>query len=148
MLNFRTMASDRVRFISNSGDHTKITYTPRWNDSGKIELVATGQIDTYSEIQSHRDSVDINVLLAKYAQTGDLSILDKVRTQFMDVSGMPTSMAGFYNFVEDGRRMFESLPVDERAKYNNSFEQFIFTATKPAVTVPSESVPVIESEVK
>lgn len=148
MLNFRTINSDRVRFISNSGDHTKTTYTPRWNDSGKIELVATGQIDTYSEIQSHRDSVDINVLLAKYAQSGDPSILNKARTQFMDVSGMPTSMAGFFNLVEDGRRTFDALPVDERAKYNNSFEQFLFNATNSVVAVPAETVPDTESEVK
>ena len=91
-----------------------------------MELVETGSINIYDEIQSHRDSVDINVLLAKYAKTGDISILNKATTQFMDVAGLPTTIVGFYNLVEEGRRLYDGLPVDEKSKYNNSFENWIF----------------------
>ena len=45
----------------------------------------------------------------------------------MDVSGLPTSIAGFYNLLEDGRRLFDGLSVEQKSKYNNSFEQFIFS---------------------
>lgn len=123
---FRTQFSERVKVITASGDPIKKVFSPRWREDGNLELVETGSINIYDEIQSHKDSVDINVLLAKYAKTGDLEILNKATTQFMDVSGLPTSIVGFYNLVEDGRRLYDGLPADEKSKYNNSFENFIF----------------------
>lgn len=123
---FRTQYSEHVKVLTATGDPIKKVYSPRWREDGNLELVETGSINIYDEIQSHKDSVDINVLLAKYAKTGDLEILNKATTQFMDVSGLPTSIVGFYNLVEDGRRLYDGLPADEKSKYNNSFENFIF----------------------
>lgn len=127
---FRTLYSERIRFTTTPGDPIKKTYSPKWREDGNFELVETGTINIYDEIQSHKDSVDINILLAKYAKTGDLNILNKARTEFMDVAGLPTSIVGFYNLVEDGRRIFDGLPVEEKQKYNHSFENFIFTFGK------------------
>ena len=123
---FRTQYTPHDRFLTTPVDTVKKVYSPRWLENGTIELVETGSINIYDEIQSHKDSVDINVLLAKYAKTGDLKILNKATTQFMDVAGVPTTIVGFYNLVEEGRRLYDGLPVDEKSKYNNSFEIFIF----------------------
>ena len=124
---FRNQYTPHDRFLTTPGDTEKKVYSPHWREDGNLELVETGSINIYDEIQSHRDSVDINVLLAKYAKTGDISILNKVTSQYMDVSGLPTSIAGFYNLLEDGRRIFDGLSVEQKSQYNNSFEQFIFT---------------------
>ena len=97
---FRTQYSDRVRFTAAPGDPVKKTFTSKWREDGMIELVETGSINIYDEIQSHKDSVDINVLLSKYAKTGHLEILNRAKTQFMDVAGLPNSIVGFYNLVE------------------------------------------------
>ena len=123
---FRNQYTEHDRFLTTPGDTVKKVYSPRWLENGTIELVETGSINIYDEIQSHKDSVDVNVLLAKYAKTGDLKILNKATTQFMDVAGVPTTIVGFYNLVEEGRRLYDGLPVDEKSKYNNSFENFIF----------------------
>ena len=123
---FRNQFTPHERFLSAPGDPVKVTYSSKWSENGQITLVESGSINIYDEIQSHRDSVDINVLLAKYAKTGDISILNKATTQFMDVAGLPTSIVGFYNLVEEGRRLYDGLPVDEKSKYNNSFENWIF----------------------
>lgn len=124
---FRTQYTAHDRFLTSHGNTEKKVYSPRWLENGTLELVETGSINLYDEIQSHRDSVDINVILAKYAKTGDISILNKVTSQYLDVTGLPTSIAGFYNLLEDGHRLFDGLSVEQKAKYNNSFEQFIFT---------------------
>lgn len=101
---FRTQFTAHDRFLTISGDTEKGLFS-RWLENGTLELVETGSINLYDEIQSHRDSVDINVILAKYAKTGDISILNKVTSQYLDVSGLPTSIAGFYNLLEDGHRL-------------------------------------------
>jgi len=90
---FRTQYTAHDRFLTTSGDTEKKVYSQSWREDGNLELVETGSINLYDEIQSHRDSVDINVILAKYAKTGDVSILNKVTSQYLDVSGLPTSIA-------------------------------------------------------
>ena len=145
---FRTQYTEHDRFLTTPGDTVKKVYSPRWREDGNLELVETGSINIYDEIQSHRDSVDINVLLAKYAKTGDVSILNKVTSQYMDVSGLPTSIAGFYNLLEDGRRLFDGLSVEQKSKYNNSFEQFIFTQGRQPKADPVPAPVEVTSDVK
>ena len=145
---FRTQYTEHDRFLTTSGDTVKKVYSPRWCEDGNFELVETGSINIYDEIQSHRDSVDINVLLAKYAKTGDVSILNKVTSQYMDVSGLPTSIAGFYNLLEDGRRLFDGLSVEQKSEYNNSFEQFIFSQGRQPKADPVPAPVEVTSDVK
>lgn len=145
---FRTQYTERVKFLTAPGDPVKKVYSSRWLENGNLELVETGSINIYDEIQSHKDSVDINVLLAKYAKTGDLEILNKATTQFMDVAGLPTTIVGFYNLVEEGRRLYDGLPVDEKSKYNNSFENFIFQYGRQPKADPAPAPVEVTPDVK
>ena len=145
---FRTQYTAHDRFLTTSGETEKKVYSSRWREDGNLELVETGSINLYDEIQSHRDSVDINVILAKYAKTGDVSILNKVTSQYLDVSGLPTSIAGFYNLLEDGHRLFDGLSVEQKAKYNNSFEQFIFTFGQHSKADPVPDPVEVKTDVK
>lgn len=146
---FRNQFTPHDRFLSAPGDPVKVTYSSKWSENGQITLVESGSINIYDEIQSHRDSVDINVLLAKYAKTGDISILNKARSEYMDVVGLPTSIAGFYNLLEDGRRMYDALSSEQKAQFGNSFERFIFTfgSQKPSVPAASAADPTSSMEV-
>lgn len=103
---------------------------PRWNvkydKNGVKDLVHIpgDDIDTYSAIQSHADSVDIHVLLKKL-ENGDFSALDRAAALYLDVSELPDSPIGIFQLLSDARNNFDALPLDTRAAFNNSFEQFI-----------------------
>lgn len=130
MLNFPTMFGKRDRIHCNPGNPMKIVYKPNVREDGIIELVEAGQESLYDFIQSWKDSVDINVILARYAN-GDVDALSKVQGAYGDFTQFPTTYAEMLNRVIQGKHMFESLPLEIREKYNHDFSQFIAGMDKP-----------------
>lgn len=114
------------RVFSSVGRSVKDLYSPMVRKDGVIELVKSGEKDLYSEIQSHKDSVDIHVLLAQYAN-GDLNALEKRQGIYEDIVGMPKSYAEMFQRIKDGERAFYGLPVDVREKFDHSFEKWLIT---------------------
>lgn len=91
---------------------------------GQRDLEVVGKTDFYQYIQSHKDSVDINVLLARYQQ-GDLSALERVKGQYLDISEAPKSLAEMYSFVSNASEFFNKLPLDVRKEYDFNPASFI-----------------------
>lgn len=91
---------------------------------GQRDLEVVGKTDFYQYIQSHKDSVDINVLLGRYQQ-GDVSALDRVKGQYLDISEAPKSLAEMYSFVSNASEFFNKLPLDVRKEYDFNPASFI-----------------------
>ena len=91
---------------------------------GQKDLEVVGKTDFYQYIQSHKDSVDINVLLKRYQQ-GDVSALDRVKGQYLDISEAPKSLAEMYSFVSNASEFFNKLPLDVRKEYDFNPASFI-----------------------
>lgn len=122
-----TQFREHKRFISNAGSPEKITYEPYYDERGNLELKETGKINQYMDIQSHADSVDIDLIVARY-RAGDKDALNKAQGFYADVSGMPKSMVDILNLGIKGEAAFASLPLDVRSRFDNNFAQFIATA--------------------
>lgn len=112
----------RVYQVPGSGERT--LYTSRVADDGTIELIESGKDNLYASIQSHKDSCDIHVLLARY-QNGDSDALSRVQGAYGDFTQMPSTYAELLNAVIAGENMFNSLPVEVRAKFDHSLEKFM-----------------------
>lgn len=121
---FKTQFNFHSRVGKVSGDSDHVIYSSRIAEDGTVELVASGVEDTYAMIQSHKDSVDIHMILARY-KNGDETALQRVQGIFADITRMPTTFAELLNTVMQGRDYFESLPVETRANFDHSFEKFI-----------------------
>lgn len=121
---FKTQYNGRVRIHAPAGDQYAIIYEPYYDDRGVLEIRPSGKVNTYLEIQSHADSVDINVILARY-KNGETDVLNKVQGFFGDFSNMPKTYAEMLNLVLSGQRFFDSLSTDIKEKFNHSFEQFL-----------------------
>lgn len=121
--NFRTQF-DRERVFSDVGSRERILYAPEFDSNGHMELVETGKENIYNFIQSHKDSVDINLILKRFAN-GDASALSKRQGAFGDFTQLPTSYADMLNKVMRGEEYFQNLPVDVRSKFNHSFAEFM-----------------------
>lgn len=128
---FKTQYSpDRPRPKSVPGSGVKTLYSPEFDKQGRMTLVESGKEDLYGYIQSHRDSVDIKVLLTRY-QNGDVSALTRAQAFYMDTTGMPKSYSEFLNRMHEGRNHFDRFPAEVRARFNNDFNQFLAAMDSP-----------------
>lgn len=126
VLLFRSPFGSHERVHKNLGNSEKVLFTSRVDEAGNIELVPSGKEDLYAFIQSHKDSCDIHVLLARYAN-GDPDALSRVQGAYGDFTEMPKTYAELLNAVIAGENMFNSLPVEVRAKFDHSLEKFMVT---------------------
>ena len=60
---FRTQFDPHDRIHVEPGQRERIRYGGHYDEKGRVVLDEIGRIDTYAEIQSHAESVDIHVLM-------------------------------------------------------------------------------------
>lgn len=146
----RRLSKERPITLANPGTPEKVVFSGQYDDDGKLVVVPVGKINLYDEIQTYRDSVDINTILNRFA-AGDDSSLQKVSGFFADVSELPNSYVGFFNLIEECRDFFMNLPSATKEKYGNNFETFMASAEasdflpkinqQPSVQQPSVQQP-------
>lgn len=113
----------RNDIVTNPGNPIKPVYRPQVNKDGSIRLIVDGYINTDEEIQSFSESVDIENILARY-MNGDVSVLHQHVGQYGDFTEMPKTYAEVLQMQIDARNVFDGLPSDIKAKFNNDANQF------------------------
>lgn len=121
---FRDLYDQRERVIEYPGSSVRVLYTSKVAEDGNIELIPSGTENLYDFIQSHKDSVDIHVILNRFAN-GDTNALSRVQGSYGDFTDMPTTYAELLNTMIAGENYFNSLPVETRAEFDHSFEKFM-----------------------
>lgn len=139
-MRFKTKYDDHARVNCNPGSPVKITYQANYNAAGTLEINPVGQEDLYGYIQSHRDSVDIHVILKRFA-AGEQDVLSQVQGFYADASDMPKTYAEVLNAVLDGERTFNSLPIEVKQRFNNSFSEWLSAFHDPDFAERSGLVP-------
>lgn len=129
---FRSQYGKRQRFLTNAGSREKILYAGSYNSDGNVEIRETGKEDLYGYIQSHKDSVDIHVLLKRY-QNGETDVMQRVQGFYGDVSELPDTYAGVLDVIQKANTLFAQLPADKRAMFHNNPEEFIAALDKSNV---------------
>lgn len=119
---FRTKYQS-VRMRTPVGDPIHTEYAGRYDENGILVLDKVGETNIYNEIQSHADSVDINTIIRRY-ESGEVDVLSRAQGLFMDVTTAPKTYAEMLNLLRRAEEVFDGLPADIRAQYDNSFEQF------------------------
>ena len=85
---------------------------------------ALKKVAIYDLIQSHKEECEIENIIRR-AIEGDYSILQKRHGQFMDITGMPSSIAEAQQFIMDMKEEFEHLPKDIKAKFEYNPELYV-----------------------
>ncbi len=92
---------------------------------GYPELKVVGTHDLYAEIQSYRDTCDLESML----KTFDLSSIGGLTFDELgdldDFINAPQSPADLLNVINRGQVLFDELPVDVRAKFGHSLYNFV-----------------------
>lgn len=107
-----------------AGERYKIEYKLELDEHGVEHLVECGKTDMQEFIQSHADSVDLNLMIQRYTM-GDTDALERMQGFYADVSGMPVSMAEMLNVHNKGKMLFETLPQEIREVYGNNYVSFL-----------------------
>lgn len=123
-MTFPTQYSKRERVYAHLGSPVRILYGGRYDANGRVVLEEKGKENLYDYIQSFRDSVDLNVILARFAN-GETDALSKAQGFYADVTDFPKTMADALNRINECEEMFKSLPLEVRQKFDCSFEQFL-----------------------
>lgn len=124
MREWKSQFDERPRFHTNHGDRMHKLYGATYDDKGRVQLEEKGEESLYDHIQSFAESVDIHVILKRFAN-GETDALSKVQGFYGDFTGLPTNYAQLLNTVNDGQRLFDSLPVETRAIFGHSFNEFM-----------------------
>lgn len=124
MMEFKTQYDPHDRIFTEPGSREHITYGGHYDEEGRVVLEETGRINVYDEIQSHAESVDLHVLMQRYA-CGDVDCLSQRQGFFGDVLDFPQTYAEALNHMHEMERQFMSLPVEIRAEFGHSFSQFL-----------------------
>lgn len=105
------------------GSGMKDTYKMHVDEDGKRELRKSGEYNLYAEIQSYKDSVSIDYILARF-MNGDETALSRAQGIYGDFTDMPKTLAELQQRVIDAEDLFNSLPLDIREQYNFSASEF------------------------
>lgn len=120
---FRTKY-ERVRVFTCPGNEVEIEYELQVNDRGIKVPVEVGKINVRDEINSYRDSVDLQILLQRY-MNGEKDVLNRRAASYFDATDMPNSLAEAYKMAENGKSMFEKFSPEIKEKFNNDYGQFL-----------------------
>lgn len=123
-MTFPTQYTKHERVHACVGSPVRTLYGGRYDANGRVVLEEKGKENLYDYIQSFRDSVDLNVILARFSN-GDTEALSKAQGFYADVTDFPKTMADALNRINECEEMFKSLPLEVRQKFDCSFEQFL-----------------------
>lgn len=147
------MPNKHVRFYSNAGSRFEPIYSAAYDENGTLELTQVGEKNLYNEIQSHAESCDINLLISRF-MAGEVDVFERVKGFYADVTSLPKTYQEFLNLGIKTENFFNSLPVEVKKEFNNSYTEFLVASTKPDFEkyfikpkeVPSSQEPVKESD--
>lgn len=128
-----------------AGDAVVNTYSSKIDRSGDVIVAESGKKNLYDFIQSFAAECDINVLIKKFAN-GDVSALNQRSGNYLDTTEMPKTLAEVLNFTNSAKEFFNSLPLEEREKFDFSFEKYFLSLEEKArtETLKYEKVPEVE----
>lgn len=127
---FNTQYDRRAPVYQEPGSRERLVYSPRYSDTGVLDLVVTGKENLYEYIQSHAQSVDIHYLLDRFVN-GETDVLQRMQGFYGDVTSMPKTYAEVLNAVIAGEEAFSRLPVEIKQRFDNSFAVWMTSMESP-----------------
>lgn len=109
------------------GDGTAPVYDEVLVD-GRVMLQQVESENLFDFVQASKAETSVYNIIDKFNR-GDESALHKTVGQFMDVLGMPTTLAEAQQSLINVTKKFDSLPMDIRQKFENNVNIFVDTVS-------------------
>lgn len=124
MIDFPTMYDPRDPIYADPGSADVPIYSPSVDNDGHIVLEEIGIKNLPEYIDSFRESCDINNLVARF-NAGDVTALSRTQGAFFDATALPHTYAEMLNTVINAEKTFNSLPLETREKFDNSYVKWL-----------------------
>lgn len=120
-IKFPTKYDDRGQFKSNTGSRLQDSYKMVIADNGAhvLKKLEGKEVDVYAQIQSYKESTDVNVILERFAR-GDVSALSKIQGTYGNFTEMPQTLRELQQRVIDAENIFYALPLETRAQFEHN----------------------------
>ena len=112
---------------SPTGDKIQMEHTPHMGLDGRRKLIKDNPKPIYEMIQASREQTEIERIV-KRALQGDMSVLNAMEGQYIDITGAPTSLAQAQQIIINAKYQFEALDAETKKKFDNNAEVFIAEA--------------------
>lgn len=125
------MRNPNSRIIDPNDIHTchgsvdRQLYTSKVMPDGTIKLTPSGKQNLKEYINSFAEQTDINSLIQR-VKLGDTSVLRN--GSFGDFSEMPRTYADFLQLQIDGKKAFDSLPLETKNAFDNNYHLWLATS--------------------
>lgn len=96
---------------------------------GERHLVVTGKEDFKSFIEGSKEETMIDNIIQRF-NNGDLTVLQRKQGFYADVTNMPGSLAEAQNMLIHLENNFNSLPVEDKQLFDNSFDKYVAEVSK------------------
>ena len=120
---FKSAYNHEGEYVTPNGETTVDTYEHRINKYGEKYLEKTGEKNIYEVIQTYLEESKIENAINRVI-AGDVSGL-RPDGNYIDCTQMPRNMIEAQTMIQDMNNMWLKLPINVRAEYNHSVEQFI-----------------------
>lgn len=109
---------------------------PKWRSvvmrDGDVVLKPDGERMLDLEIQSYRDSVDLNIIIQRFVD-GDVNAIPNPKNAvYADLTHLPTTRQEVLQTVIDAEARFSELPASVRQQYGDNWQNFYLTFEEAA----------------
>lgn len=122
---FRTLLDDPVEIPSVTGERTENVYAMKLGENGEETFYIEGKTNIFEKIQADADICNIEKILERCMATGDYTILNKARGQYMDLTETPANIFEAQQKIKEAEKTFETLPLEIRKAYNHNFSEYL-----------------------
>lgn len=129
-LPFRTVLDAPVKKVTTSGEKLEDVTSMRLDENGQEVFYISGKTNIYEKIQAEAENAKIENVIAKVLQTGDTSLLEARKGEFIDLTEMPANIFEAQLKIKEAEKAFMELPVEVRKEYNNNFNEFLKDASE------------------
>lgn len=126
-ITFGTKYNKKIDLKSPAGAKIQMEHTPHMGIDGRRKLLKDNPRPIYEMIQAHREECEIERIV-KRALNGDVSALNAIEGQYLDITGAPKNLAQAQQIIINAKRDFDKLDVETKKKFENNVEIFIAEA--------------------
>lgn len=129
---FKYLSSDKpvkTNVFTNAGRKEMPNYGWSIDENGEEVLVVKSYTNIQEKINSVHDSVALPLLIKRFME-GDEAALsaNKASAFYDDITALPSNMHDAHRIMVEMREQFDAMPYEDRAYFNNDFNQFINSA--------------------
>lgn len=121
-MKFRSAYSGHVRSVTPAGSRfykeARVVFSP----DGNMSLEYTKERDRYIEIQSYKDSCDVNMLVKRYENGDETALLRNHSGVYCDLASMPKNVHEMHQLAHGVEALYQSMGSDIKSFYANSKE--------------------------